>query len=99
MNTATTEIYTGNDSVPSGTWTKITIQYTATTQGVARLYVNGATQPAWGIGGDLTRTANLQRLQLWNEGLSANDFDGIAVSTTAPLGANPPGAPGGVAVA
>ena len=36
--------------------------------GGARLYINDQTQSNWGVAGDYTRSANLQRLQLWNDG-------------------------------
>ncbi len=96
-NTGSTEIFTGTDSAAVGTWVKVTIQYKATTNGGAQLYLNGLTQPSWGVSGNYTRTANLQRIQLWNEGLVNNDFDDVSVATTPPAGATPPGAPTGVA--
>ena len=43
--------------------------------------------PRWGITGNYVRTANLQRLQLWNEGLNNNDFDDVSVATAPPPGA------------
>jgi hypothetical protein len=95
--TGSTEIFTGVNSAAAGTWIKVTVQYKATTNGGAQLYLNGQTQPAWGVSGDYTRTANLQRLQLWNEGLTNNDFDDVSIATLPPQGATPPGAPTGVA--
>jgi Fibronectin type III domain len=95
-NTGSTEIFTGNDSAAAGTWVKVTVQYKATSTGGAQLYLNGQTQTAWGVSGNYARTADLQRLQLWNEGLTNNDFDDVSVATTPPVGATPPGAPTGV---
>jgi len=91
-----TEIFTGPDTAPAGTWVKVAVQYTATSNGGARLYVNGQTKPAWGTSGDYTRTADLQRLQLWNDGNNTLDFDDVSVSALPPAGATPPGAPTGV---
>src|SRR5207253_8812593 len=88
-----TEIFTGAASVTPGTWTKVEVQYTATSTGGGRIYVNGNTQPAWGVTGNYTRTANLQRIQLWNDAVGATDFDDVRVATTAPPGAVVPGAP------
>lgn len=92
-----TEIFTGPNTVASGTWLRVSVEYKAdAVGGGAQLYVNGQTQPGWGVSGDYSRTANLQVLQLWNEGLSANDFDDVSVATVPPPGVNPPGAPTGV---
>ncbi len=88
-----TEIFTGVNSVPAGQWAQVQVQYTGTAQGTARLYVNGQTQPGWGLNGNFSHTANLQIIQLWNEGLANNDFDDFAVATVPPPGAQPPGAP------
>ena len=44
-------------------------------------------------GGNYSRSANLQRIQLWNEGLTNNDFDDVTVYTIPPPGVNVPGAP------
>src|SRR4051794_27377557 len=88
-----TEIFTGVNSVPAAQWAQVQVQYTGTAQGTARLYVNGQTQPGWGLNGNFSHTANLQIIQLWNEGLANNDFDDFAVATVPPPGAQPPGAP------
>ena len=95
-NTGSTEIFTGTNSAAAGTWVKVDVQYKATANGGAQLFLNGQTQSAWGITGNYVRTANLQRLQLWNEGLNNNDFDDVSVATVPPPGATPPGAPTGV---
>ena len=80
-----------------GTWLKVQVEYKAdAVGGGAQLYINGQTQTGWGVSGDYARTANLQRLQLWNEGLTNNDFDDVIVATLPPPGASPPGAPTGV---
>ena len=50
----------------------------------------------WGVSGNYSRTANLQRIQLWNEGLTNNDYDDVTVQTVPPPGVSPPGAPTGV---
>jgi N,N-dimethylformamidase beta subunit-like protein/fibronectin type III domain protein len=92
-----TEIFTGVNSAASGTWLKVSVEYKAdAVGGGAQLYINGQTQSGWGVSGDYSRTANLQRLQLWNEGLSNNDFDDVTVATLPPPGVNVPGAPTGV---
>src|SRR4051794_21750802 len=94
--TGSIEIFTGNNSAPAGTWVNVEVQYTASaTGGGAQIYINGQTQAGWGITGDYTRSANLQRLQLWNDGANAVDFDdvSIAVPANAPT---VPGAPTGV---
>jgi titin len=102
-STGSTEIFTGSDTVPAGVWTKVSIQYTATAGGGAQIYVNGKTQASWAVSGDYTRTANLQRIQLWNEGLrndtTSNDFDDLSVATLPPVGAIPPDAPTALSVA
>ena len=96
-STGSTEIFTGVDSAPAGTWLKVQVEYKAdAVGGGAQLYINGQTQAGWGVSGDYSRTANLQRIQLWNEGLTNNDFDDVSVATLPPPGAVPPGAPTGV---
>jgi hypothetical protein len=93
-STGSTEIFTGTNTAASGTWLRVSVEYKAdAVGGGAQLYVNGQTQPGWGVSGDYSRTANLQVLQLWNEGLTANDFDDVVVATLPPPGVNPPGAP------
>ncbi len=95
--TGATEIFTGVNSAPAGAWNNVEVQYTASaTGGGAQLYINGQTQAGWGVTGDYTRTANLQRLQLWNDGPNAVDFDDVSIAV--PSGApSVPGAPTGVA--
>jgi Bacterial Ig-like domain (group 3)/Fibronectin type III domain len=88
-----TQIYTGNGSVAANTWVQVEIQYSATSNGGAQLYVNGQTQPAWGVSGDYTRSANLQKLQLWNDSTATSDFDDVRVATPPPTA---PLAPSGV---
>src|SRR5438270_359022 len=95
-NTGSTEIFTGVGTVPANTWTKVEIQYTATATGGARVYINDQTQAAWTVTGDYTRTANLQRIQLWNDGNITADFDDVNVSTPAQA-PQVPGAPTNVA--
>ena len=91
-----TELFTGLNSAPADTWFKVEVQYTATaTGGGAQLYINGQTQAGWGVTGDYTRTANLQRLQLWNDGPNAVDFDDVSIAVP-PGAASIPGAPTGV---
>jgi titin len=84
------EIFTGAGSVPVDTWVQVQVQYTATASGGAQLYINGQTSPGWGVSGDYTRTANLQRLQLWNDSTAVTDFDDVEVDAPA---AGVPGAP------
>ena len=88
-----TEIFTGTDSAPAGAWVKVVVQYTATAPGGAQLYLNGQTQPGWGVTGDYARTTNLQRLQLWNAAQNTTDFDDVSIATLPPPGITPPGAP------
>ena len=90
---ASTEIFTGTNSAAASTWVQVGIQYTGAANGAARLYLNGVSQPAWGLTGNYSHTANLQIVQLWNEGLSNNDFDDVSVATVSPAGAVPPSAP------
>ena len=90
------EIFTGNGTVPANTWVKVSIQYTATAAGGAQIFINGQTQPGWGVSGDYTRTANLQTLQLWDNGLPTAYFDDVTVATLPPAGATPPAPPTGV---
>jgi len=91
-----TQISTANGTVPANTWVKVSIQYTATAAGGAQLYINGQTQPGWGVSGDYTRTANLQNIELWDQGLPTAYFDDVSVATLPPAGATPPTAPTGV---
>ena len=72
-----TEIGTGANSVPVETWAQVEVQYTASATGGARLYLNGQTQANWGVTGDYTRTSNLQRVQLWDDGNMTADFDQV----------------------
>ena len=89
-----TEIFTGNNSAGSGVWIKVQVEYKADAAGGgATLYLNGVTRSAWGVRGNYSRSANLQRIQLWNEGLTNNDFDDVTVYTIPPPGVNSPGAP------
>src|SRR5436190_4378951 len=78
-----TQVFTGNNSAPADTWVQVELQYTATATGGARIFVNGQTQPSWSVSGDYTRTTNLQRIQLWNDGLNTTDFDDVTVATPA----------------
>ena len=78
----------------SGRLDQVQIEYKADqVGGGAQLYVNGTTQNRWGVNGNYSRTANLQRIQLWNEGLTNNDYDDVTVQTVPPPGVSPPGAP------
>ena len=92
-NTASTDIFTGVGSGTPGSWMKVELQYTASATGGARIYLNGSTQPAWGVSGDYTRTANFQRLQLWNDAVNTTDFDDVRISMKPPQGATLPGRP------
>ena len=94
--TGSTEIATGAGTAPANTWIKVEIQYTATAVGGARIYLNDQTQAGWAVAGDYTRSANLQRIQLWNDGPNTTDFDDVFVGTPA-VAATVPGAPTGVA--
>ena len=81
--TGSTEIATGAGTAPANTWIHVEIQYTATATGGARIYLNDQTQSGWGVAGDYTRSANLQRIQLWNDGPNITDFDDVYVGTPA----------------
>ena len=94
--TGADEVTTGPGSVLPGGWVKLSVQYTATSTGGARLYVNDVTQPAWMTAGNYTRAANLQILQLWNDAVGSTDFDDVRIATPPPPGATLPGAPTGV---
>jgi N,N-dimethylformamidase beta subunit-like protein/fibronectin type III domain protein len=94
--TGSTEIFTGIGSAPTAAWIKVEIEYTATATGGARIHLNGATQPGWGVSGDYNRSANLQRLQLWNDGANDVDFDDITVWASAVTQTVVPGPPSGV---
>ena len=92
-----TEIFTGPNTAASGTWLKVSVEYKAdAVGGGAQLYVNGQTQPGWGVSGDYSRTANLQRAAALERRPERNDFDDVSVATVPPPGVNPPGAPTGV---
>jgi len=96
------QIFTGGNSVPSNTWVKVRIDYTATATGGAQLYINGQTQSDWAATGDFTRSADYQILQLWNDGPGTSDFDDVSIATpgiAAPPAATVPGAPSGVQAA
>jgi Fibronectin type III domain len=90
--TGSREIFTGAGSAPVGSWFKVEVQYTATSTGGAQLYVNGQTRSDWGASGDYTRSANLQRLQLWDDSSATTDFDDVTVA--APSGGPAPTVPG-----
>ena len=94
--TGSTEIATGAGTAPSDTWIHVEIQYTATATGGARIYFNDQTQSNWAVAGDYTRSSNLARIQLWNDGPNTTDFDDVYVGTPAQA-ATVPGAPTGVA--
>ena len=93
-----TELYTGANSAPAGAWQNIEIQYDATATGGAQLYINGVTQPDWGVSGNYVTTSNMQRLQLWNDSTSTTDFDNVSISTPGGGGGSPtaPAAPSAV---
>ncbi len=88
--TGSNQLSTTVNSVPANTWVQVEVQYTATATGGVRLYINGQTQPSWTVSGDYTRTTNLQRLQLWNDGPLTTDFDQVVVAGRA----GTPGVPG-----
>ena len=96
-NTGSTEIFTGVGTGTPGSWMKVEVQYNASATGGSRLYLNGLTQPTWGVTGNYARTANLAVVQLWNDAVGTTDFDDARVSTRPPQGATLPGAPTGVA--
>ena len=85
--TGADEVFTGLASVLPGGWVKIAVQYTATSTGGARVYINDATRPDWMTTGDYTRSANLQRIQLWNDAVGSTDFDDVRIATPPPPGA------------
>ena len=93
---ASTEIFSGANTVPLNTWFQVTVQYTATSTGGAQLYINGQTNSAWGVSGDYTRSNNLQRVQLWNDAADTTYFDDVTVAAPAAGAATAPGPPTGV---
>jgi len=80
-SSGSTEIYTGNGSVPNNTWVQVEVQYSATSNGGAQLYVDGQTQSGWGVSGDYTRSANLQKLQLWDDSTATTFYDDVRIAT------------------
>ena len=76
-----TEISTGANSAPIGSWIKVDIRYTATATGGAQISLNGQTQAAWGVSGSFAAANTLQKLQLWNDVVNSTDFDDISVTT------------------
>ena len=60
----------------------------------ARSTSTGRRSRAGRVSGDYTRTTNLQRLQLWNDGPLTTDFDQVVVAGRAGT-AGVPGAPTG----
>ena len=81
QGTTGSEIFTGANSAPANVWTKVEVQYTATATGGAQILLNGQTQTAWGVSGDFTRSANFQKLQLWNDATGSVDYDDVVVAT------------------
>src|SRR5450759_2014813 len=75
------EIFTGANSTPLNTWFQVELRYTATTTGGSQLLLNGATQAAWGVSGDYSSTANIARVQLWDDTVNSTDFDDVVVAT------------------
>jgi titin len=82
-NSISTEIFTGANTVPANQWTKVEVQYSAVAAGGAQLFLNDQTQPSWGVTGNYTRVANLQKLQLWSDGTAQMDFDDVLIATPA----------------
>jgi predicted phage tail protein len=89
------EVVTAPNSAPLNTWMEIEVRYTATFAGGARVYIDGQTQPSWGVDGNFARESNLRTLQLWNDGGNTVDFDDVRVGTT-PAGPTFPGTPAGL---
>jgi predicted phage tail protein len=95
-STGSTEIDTAAGSAPTNTWMEVKVRYSASVAGTARLYINGQTQPSWGMNADFSRTTNLQTLQLWNDTTGSTRFDDVQVAsdpTTRPGGVTAPNAP------
>ena len=78
--TGSNQLTTTANSVAANTWVQVEVQYTAAAAGGARVYINGLTRPEWTLAGDYTRSTNLQRLQLWNDGPLTTDFDQVVVA-------------------
>ena len=76
------ELTTGANAVAAAnTWVQVEVRYNAATDGGARLYVDGQTQPSWGVTGDFSHASDYRILQLWNDGGSATfDFDDVSVA-------------------
>ena len=96
-STGSVQITTGANAVAAAnTWVQVEVRYNAATGGGARLYVNGQTQPSWGVTGDFSHSSDYRILQLWNDGSSDTlDVDDLSVArpSQAPTA---PGAPTGV---
>lgn len=88
-----TTIFTGAGSVPTNAWFQVQVVYTANSAGGAQLYLNGQTQPTWGVSGDYTQPNGYEKLQLWNDTTSTTYFDDVQVATPPPTA---PAAPTGV---
>jgi hypothetical protein len=89
-------IFTGPGTAQVNTWIKVEVQYTATATGGAQLYLNGQTQVAWGVSGDYRRSADLQKLLLWNDVTNTVDFDDVVVAGVTAPPTTVPGQPTGV---
>jgi hypothetical protein len=90
-----TEIPTGANSAPIGSWIKVDIRYTVAASGGAQISLNGQTQTAWGVSGNFAAAKTLEKLQLWNDAVNSTDFDDVSISTPGTT-ATAPGAPTGV---
>ncbi|TMD38136.1 MAG: hypothetical protein E6I88_14615, partial [Chloroflexi bacterium] len=77
-----TGIATGPGSAPLGSWLTVELRYTGTASGGGQIWVNGVTQPTWSVSGNFANTAPYHRLQLWNDTVSASDFDDVTVSAS-----------------
>ena len=75
-----TGIATGPGSAPLGSWLTVELRYTGTASGGGQIWVNGVTQPTWSVSGNFANTAPYHRLQLWNDTVSASDFEFISGS-------------------
>src|ERR1700687_782903 len=80
---ASTDIFTGANTAPSGTWLNIEVRYDASASGSARLTIHGLSQPSWGMTGNLTTSAPVQALQLTNDAVTTIDFDDVVVNNVA----------------
>jgi hypothetical protein len=94
--TGAMEVVTAPNSAPLNTWVEVQVRYNATFGGGAQLYIDGQTQPSWGVSGNFAREQHFQTLQLWNHAANTTHFDDVHVAVAPTDGSTVPVAPTGV---